>query len=93
MIGSLSSLTTESPSSTSRAGSKQNSLRSGNGFEELPTLSGVYGLAGGEIVVWAEGSRAIMLNVRQPFGDPVELGAAEALELGELLVCLAREGS
>jgi len=34
-----------------------------------------------------------MLNVRQPFADPVELGAAEALELGELLVCLAREGS
>jgi hypothetical protein len=53
--------------------------------------STVYELAGGEIVVWAEESGAIMLAVRQPFGDPVELGEQEALELGELLVRLAKE--
>lgn len=53
--------------------------------------STVYELASGEIVVWAEESGAIMLAVRQPFGDPVELGEQEALELGELLVRLAKE--
>jgi len=55
--------------------------------------STVYELAGGEIVVWADESGGIMLKVRQPFGDPVELGEAEALELGELLLRLAKEGS
>jgi len=35
---------------------------------------------------------AIMLKVREPFGDPIELGEAEALELVELLVRLAKEG-
>jgi hypothetical protein len=53
--------------------------------------STVYELAGGEIIVWAEESGAIMLKVQQPFGDPVELGEEEALELGELLVRLAEE--
>jgi hypothetical protein len=51
-------------------------------------------------VVWAEESGAIILKVRQPFGDTVELGEAEALELGEaealelgeLLVRLAQDG-
>lgn len=64
-----------------------------NGCDGVMSKSTVYELAGGEIVVWAEGSGAIMLKVRQPFGDPVELGEAEALELGELLVRLAKEGS
>lgn len=41
--------------------------------------------------MWAQESGAIMLKVRQPFGDSVELGEAEALELGELWVRLARE--
>lgn len=54
--------------------------------------STVYELAGGEIVVWAEESGAIMLKVRQPFGDPVELGEEEALELGALLTRLAKDG-
>jgi hypothetical protein len=54
--------------------------------------SNVYELAGGDIVVWAENSGAIMLKVREPFGDPVELGEEEALELGELLIRLAKEG-
>ncbi|MBS0416306.1 MAG: hypothetical protein JSR66_01245 [Proteobacteria bacterium] len=52
----------------------------------------IYELAGGERVVWAEGSGAIVLKVREPCGDPVELGAAEALEVGGLLVRLAKEG-
>jgi hypothetical protein len=55
--------------------------------------STVYEFAGGEIVVWAEESGAIMLKVRQPFGDPVVLGEADALELGELLVRLAKDES
>jgi hypothetical protein len=54
--------------------------------------SNVYELASGDIVVWAENSGAIMLKVREPFGDPVELGEEEALELGELLIRLAKEG-
>ena len=51
----------------------------------------VYELAGGEITLWAEDSGAIMLKVREPFGDPVELGEEEALELAELLTRLARQ--
>ena len=54
--------------------------------------STVYELSGGDITVWAEGSGAIMLKVREPFGDPVELSEADALELGQLLVRLAEEG-
>jgi hypothetical protein len=51
----------------------------------------VYELAGGDITVWAEDSGAIMLKVREPFGDPVELGEEDALELGALLVRLAKD--
>jgi len=43
--------------------------------------STVYELTGGEILVWAEESAAIMLTVQQPVGDPVELGEEEALEV------------
>ena len=50
----------------------------------------VYQIAGGDITVWAEESGAIMLKVREPFGDPVELGEEEALELSALLVRLAK---
>ena len=53
--------------------------------------STVYELAGGDICVWAEESGAIMLKVREPFSDPVELGEDEALELGELLIRLAKD--
>ncbi|MBS0422789.1 MAG: hypothetical protein JSR66_34095 [Proteobacteria bacterium] len=53
--------------------------------------STIYDLASGERVVWAKESGAIMLKTREPFGDPVELGEEEALELGELLVRLAQE--
>ena len=51
----------------------------------------VYELAGGDITVWTEESGAIMLKVREPFGDPVELGEQDALELGALLLRLARD--
>ena len=54
--------------------------------------STVYELASGDISVWAEEAGAIMLKVREPFGDPVELGEEEALELDELLVRLAKDG-
>jgi hypothetical protein len=32
-----------------------------------------------------------MLKVREAFGDPIELGEQDALELGELLVRLAKD--
>lgn len=51
----------------------------------------VYELAGGDVTVWAEESGAIMLKVREPFGDPIELGEEDALELGALLLRLARD--
>jgi hypothetical protein len=51
----------------------------------------IYDIADGDIVVWQEESRVILLKVRQPFGDPVELGEAAALELGALLVRLAKD--
>ena len=51
----------------------------------------VHELAGGDITVWFDESGAIMLKVREPFGDPVELGEEEALELGELLIRLAKD--
>jgi hypothetical protein len=51
----------------------------------------VYELAGGEITLWAEESGAIMLKVRQPFGDPVELGEQEALELAAVLTRLVKD--
>jgi hypothetical protein len=50
----------------------------------------VYELAGGEITLWLEDSGAIMLKVREPFGDPVELGEEEALELAERLTRLVK---
>lgn len=52
----------------------------------------VYELADGDITVWVEESGAIMLKVREPFGDPVELGEQDAHELGALLVRLSRDG-
>ena len=51
----------------------------------------IYELAGGDITVWVEESGAIMLKVREAFGDPIELGEQDALELGELLVHLAKD--
>jgi len=52
----------------------------------------IYELAGGDITVWAEESGVIMLKVREPFGDPIELGEEDALELGALLLRLAKDG-
>jgi hypothetical protein len=51
----------------------------------------IYDLADGDITVWQEESGVIMLKVREPFGDPVELGEEAALELGALLVRLAKD--
>jgi hypothetical protein len=49
-----------------------------------------YELAGGEISVWVDDG-VIMLKVREPFGDPIELSQHEAHELGALLVRLAED--
>jgi len=51
----------------------------------------IYKLASGDITVWRDNSGAIMLKVREPFGDPLELAEHEALELAEVLVRLAKE--
>jgi hypothetical protein len=34
----------------------------------------IYELAGGDVAVCVEKSGAIMLKVREPFSDPIELG-------------------
>lgn len=44
-------------------------------------------MASGDICVWVDGG--IHLKIRAAGTDPVELGQAEALELGELLLRLA----
>jgi hypothetical protein len=49
----------------------------------------IFEMASGDISVWVDGS--IHLKVNSAFKDPVELGESEALELGELLVRLAKE--
>jgi hypothetical protein len=51
----------------------------------------IYELSGGDITVWAEESGAIILKVREPFGDPIELGEEDALELAALLVRLVKD--
>jgi hypothetical protein len=51
----------------------------------------VYEMASGDISVWVESSGAICIKLNGKFNDPVELGEREALELGALLVRLARE--
>ncbi|WP_119301010.1 hypothetical protein [Dongia deserti] len=53
--------------------------------------SQVYEVAGGEIAVWAEPSGAIILQVRNNYKDPVDMGEEEALELAELLIRLVKE--
>jgi hypothetical protein len=50
----------------------------------------IYTLASGD-TVWRDSSGTIMLKVREPFGDPLELAEHEALELAEALVRLAKE--
>jgi hypothetical protein len=56
----------------------------------VATESDVYRLAGGDIVVWRDAGGVIFLKVEEKYRDPVELAEHEALELGELLVRLAR---
>jgi hypothetical protein len=56
--------------------------------EEAPMTSKVYTLAGGEIVLWAEEGRSIMVKTAATQSDPVELGEAEADELIEVLKVL-----
>lgn len=62
----------------------------GNRTENMNTNS-IYELSGGDITVWVDNG-VIMLKVREPFGDPVELNEHEALELADLLARLARTG-
>ena len=51
----------------------------------------VFEMASGDVSVWVEPSGAICMKLNGKFNDPVELGEREALELGALLVRLARE--
>jgi hypothetical protein len=50
----------------------------------------VYELAGGQIELWLGEGGSIMLKVREPFGDPVELSEHEA-EVAAVLERLAEE--
>ena len=49
----------------------------------------VFEMASGDISVWVDGGIQFKINVLGT--DPIELGAQEALKLGELLVRLAIE--
>lgn len=49
----------------------------------------IYELAGGDINVWVDNG-VIMLKIREPYGDPIELNEEQALELADLLARLAR---
>ncbi len=51
--------------------------------------SGIFEMASGDISIWVDGGIHLKLNTT--YKDPVELGEREALELGELLVRLARQ--
>lgn len=49
----------------------------------------IFEMASGDISVWMDGGICMKLNTK--FNDPVELSEREAIELGELLIRLARE--
>jgi hypothetical protein len=51
----------------------------------------IYEIAGGDVTLWLDDCGSIMLKVREPFGDPLELNEHEALELAELLTRLAKQ--
>ncbi len=46
--------------------------------------------AGGDVYFWLEQDSSIMLKATSK-GDPVELGAEEAREIGEALIVLAQK--
>jgi hypothetical protein len=50
----------------------------------------VHELAGGDIAVWQDENGVIHLKCQEKYGDPVELGEEEALELAELLTRLVK---
>jgi hypothetical protein len=47
--------------------------------------------SGGEVTLWIEQGTSIQLKAVTPHGDPVELSADEAEELGRLLLQLAEQ--
>jgi hypothetical protein len=49
------------------------------------TSDAVVSISNGEVALWVEEGRSIHLKATSPHGDPVELSAAEALELAEQL--------
>lgn len=51
----------------------------------------VYDVASGDIGVWVDPGGAICIKLRTKFNDPVELAEHEAIELGQLLIRLAKE--
>ena len=46
--------------------------------------NGIYHLSGGKILVWRDGG-AICIKTVSKFGDPIDMGEGEAIELAELL--------
>ena len=51
----------------------------------------VHRLSDGEIVLWIEQDSSIHIKAVSPHGDPVELSAHEAEELGRLLLRMAEQ--
>jgi hypothetical protein len=51
----------------------------------------LYEMASGDISVWLDPGGAICMKLNGKFNDPIELGEREAMDLGALLIRLARE--
>jgi hypothetical protein len=66
--------------------------KSGQGTVKMddPKIN-VFEMADGDISVWAEPDGAICLRLNSRYNDPVEMSEGEALELGRLLMRLARD--
>jgi hypothetical protein len=60
-------------------------------MSEKETDTKVFEMASGDVSVWVDAGGAICMRLNDKFNDPVELGEQEALNLGELLIRLARE--
>ena len=56
----------------------------------MASNTNIHELAGGDIAVWQDEAGTVFLKLQEKYGDPVELGEQEALELAELLIQLVK---
>jgi hypothetical protein len=50
----------------------------------------VFEIASGDVYCWAEAGTSVMLKAVTAYGDPVELGSEEAIELANALLKAAK---